>query len=202
MSNISHEQIIGYQTYLKLIHERMLDKYFKEQAPYLCCKDGCAHCCKKGQYPVSEIEFRYILLKFASLEKEKQTQILYNIQSVIKEKLNSGLSQEQFFYRCPFLINDSCSVYENRAIICRTHGLMFFIDDKNKIPSCVDLGLNYSMVYDEEKKIISEELCKKSGIETPPQAYNLSLKTLTNSEITKKLGFEFRNIKPLIEWFM
>ena len=62
MTELSKEQIEGYQLYLKLIHERMLDKYFAEQAPYLCCKDGCSHCCRKGQYPMSEIEIKFIMI--------------------------------------------------------------------------------------------------------------------------------------------
>ncbi|MBR1942131.1 YkgJ family cysteine cluster protein [bacterium] len=200
------EQLINYQIYLKLIHERLLDKYFAEQAPYLCCKDGCSHCCKKGQYPMSDIEVKYIMIKFASLDTEKRNEILTNIQNVLEERKICN-SAEKFFYQCPFLLNDSCSVYENRAIICRTHGLMFFIEDnegneKYKVPYCVNLGLNYANVYDTEAKTVTEEAWKNSGIDVLPQAYNLSLKTLTNLDITSNLGLEFKNIKPLIEWFM
>lgn len=207
MTDINQEQLEGYRIYLKLIHERMLDKFFKEQAPYLCCKKGCSHCCKKGQYPMSEIEVKFIILKMASLDKKNQEEILYNIQSVIKEKQTSKVSVENFFYQCPFLINNNCSIYENRALICRTHGLMFFIDDnsgneKYKIPYCVNLGLNYAKVYDKETKTITEELVKKSGLDVKPQAYNISLKTITKKEITSELGFEFGEYKPLIEWFM
>lgn len=207
MTDINNEQLEGYKIYLKLIHERMLNKYFEEQSPYLCCQNGCAHCCQKGQYPMSEIEVKFILSKMASLEKSLQETILYNIQSIIKEKNTSKLQREDFFYQCPFLINSSCSVYENRALICRTHGLMFFIDDntgneKYKIPFCVHLGLNYSNVYDKEQNTITEELIKKVGAKCPPQAYNLSLRTLTNKKITSELGFEFGKFKPLIEWFM
>ena len=84
---------------------------------------------------------------------------------------------------------------------------MFFLDDnagneKYKIPFCVHLGLNYSNVYDSEQDTITEELVEKVGAKIPPQAYNLSLKTLTKKEITENLGFEFGEIKPLIEWFM
>ena len=207
MTELSKEQIEGYQLYLKLIHERMLDKYFAEQAPYLCCKDGCSHCCRKGQYPMSEIEIKFIMIKMSALNQNIQKQILYNIQKVIKEKISTNQPKEKFFYQCPFLLNDSCSVYENRAIICRTHGLMFFTEDKDgkekyKIPYCVNIGLNYSNVYDTTLKTVTDELWEKSGIKTPPQAYNLSLKTLTNKNITQELGFEFGEIKPLIDWFM
>lgn len=201
------EDLQNYKIYLDLIHKRMIDKYFEEQAPYLCCKEGCAYCCEKGQYPMSEIEVKFIILKMASLDKTVQNQILYNIQEVIKEKLSNNISREDFFYKCPFLINNSCSVYENRGLICRTHGLMFFLEDNNgnekyKIPFCLNLGLNYSNVYDKSQDTITNELVEKLDAKYPPQAYNLSLKTLTNKEITKQLGFEFGEFKPLIEWFM
>ncbi|MBR2525541.1 YkgJ family cysteine cluster protein [bacterium] len=206
MENLK-EQLEGYCLYLKLVQERIIDKSFKEQAPYICCKEGCSHCCERGQYPVSEIEVRYIMLKFAELDEAKKTQILDNIQKIINEKKNKNISSKDYFYQCPFLLDKKCSVYENRAIICRTHGLMFFVDEANgsekyKIPFCVNLGLNYSNVYDKDSKTVTEEAAKIIGAEIPPQAYNLSLKTLTKKEITEHLGFEFGEIKPLVEWFM
>ena len=106
MTDINNEQLERYQIYLKLIHERMLNKYFEEQSPYLCCKKGCAHCCQKGQYPMSEIEVKFILSKMASLEKSLQENILYNIQSVIKEKqtskLHKQIAERRFFLSMSF----------------------------------------------------------------------------------------------------
>ncbi len=206
IQDITTEQIAGYKLYLDLIHARILDKAFDEQAPYLRCKKGCSHCCEWGQYPMSAIEINYILIKVSELSEEKRLEILKNIQDLIEQFKNKN-SAEPFFYKCPFLLNGICSVYENRAIICRTHGLMFFLDDnegneKYKIPSCVNLGLNYSNVYDKELKTITDKLYEKSGIKFPPQAYNLSLKTLSKKEITSNLGFEFGEFKSLIEWFM
>jgi len=201
------DRIEGYCLYLKLLHERMIDRYFEEQSPYLCCKEGCSHCCEKGQFPVSKIEMEYIMIKFGNLEAVKRKRIFGNIKNLIEEKKKNNISSKDYFYKCPFLLDKKCSVYDNRALICRTHGLMFFLDDnagneKYKIPFCVHLGLNYSNVYDSEQDTITEELVEKVGAKIPPQAYNLSLKTLTKKEITENLGFEFGEIKPLIEWFM
>ena len=201
------ERIEAYRLYLELIHKRMIDKYFEEQAPYLFCKEGCSHCCERGQFPVSNIEMEYIMIKFAHLDNDKRKKILENIQELIKEKQENNISTEDYFYKCPFLLDNKCSVYDNRALICRTHGLMFFIEDnkdgeKIKIPFCVHLNLNYSNVFDKEQNMITDELVEKVGAKIPPQAYNLSLKVLTNKDVTTKLGFEFGEIKPLIEWFM
>ncbi|MBR1907352.1 YkgJ family cysteine cluster protein [bacterium] len=213
LNQFTNEQLANYKVYLNLIEERMLNKYFEEQKPYIFCKAGCSHCCEKGEYPVTKIELAYLLLGFSQLPFDLKTEIIDKIKRLKIEKLEyeqnrkNTDSVENFMYECPFLKDNKCSVYEFRAVICRTHGLMFFIDDensiepKNKIPYCVHLGLNYSNIYDAETDLLSEDKMKALGITQKPLAYNLSLKTLFNSEITKNLGFEFGEVKALIDWF-
>jgi len=211
LNQFTNNQLASYKAYLNLIQERMLNKYFEEQKPYIFCKAGCSHCCEKGQYPVTKIELAYLLLGFSRLQDEQKLEIIEKIKNLKQEKLNFEIenpdSKEGFMYECPFLKEHKCSVYEFRAVICRTHGLMFFIEDtkdkepKNKIPFCVHLGLNYSNIYDEETKTLSDEKMKALGIEQEPLAYNLSLKTLFNNDITKNLDFEFGEVKALIDWF-
>ncbi len=211
IDDFSDEQFANYKIYLSLIEEKMLNKYFEEQKPYICCKAGCSYCCEKGQYPMSKIELAYILLGFSQLSTEQKTEILEKIKRLKQEKINfeskNPNSVEGFMYECPFLENHKCSVYEYRAVICRTHGLMFFIEDdktnepKNKIPFCVNLGLNYSNIYDKETKTLSDVKMYELGIEQEPLAYNLSLKTLLNNDIAKNLDFEFGEVKTMIDWF-
>ncbi len=197
-------ELENYKIYLTLLEERVIKKHFDEQKPYICCRKGCAHCCKNGEFPLSEIEMEYLMSGYEKLPQDKKAEIKKKIERLISQaKTNKQL---RFRHACPFLIDDICSVYEFRPIICRTHGLMFFVEEngiqKNKIPDCAKIGLNYSAVYDGKRNIISDEMWKKSGIKTFPCAYNLSLKTLTNPEITKELGFVCGKSKPLIERFM
>lgn len=211
INDFSTEQLANYKAYLNLIEERMLNKYFEQQKPYICCKAGCSHCCEKGQYPVTRIELAYLLLGFSQLPDKEKFEIIEKIKNLKQEKIDFETenpdSKEGFMYECPFLKDKKCSVYEFRAVICRTHGLMFFVEDakenepKNKIPFCVHLGLNYSNIYDEETKMLSDEKMKALGITQEPLAYNLSLKTLFNNEITKNLDFEFGEVKAMIDWF-
>lgn len=211
IDDFSNDQLASYKAYLNLIEERMLNKYFEQQKPYICCKAGCSHCCEKGQYPVTKIELAYLLLGFSQLSNETKSKILAKIQKLKQDKVKfeseNPNSEEGFMYECPFLENHKCSVYDYRAIICRTHGLMFFIldektkEEKNKIPFCVHLGLNYSNIYDEKTKVLSLEKMKALGIEQEPLAYNLSLKTLLNNEIAKNLDFEFGEVKTMLDWF-
>mgnify|MGYP005759253819 FL=1 len=197
-------ELENYKIYLNLLEERVIKKHFDEQKPYICCRKGCAHCCKNGEFPLSEIEMEYLMSGYEQLPQDKKNEIKNRIERLISQaKTNKQL---RFRHACPFLIDDICCIYEFRPIICRTHGLMFFVEEngiqKNKIPDCAKIGLNYSAVYDGKRNIISDEMWKKSGIKTLPCAYNLSLKTLTNPEITKELGFVCGKSKPLIERFM
>lgn len=194
-----------YKKYLELVGQKLLKKYFEQQKEYIHCKEGCSHCCESGQYPFSDVEFQYAMLGYNELS-ENQKNIIQAKVKEIKEQQNSDSSDDDFMYECPFLINKTCSIYEHRGIICRTHGLMFFVTDKNgksknKIPNCVHLGLNYSNVYDETTKTISIEKWKTTTIETEPVAYNLGLKFLLNNVLTEELELKFGEEKALIDWF-
>ena len=82
------------------------------------------------------------------------------IAKIKQDKLNSTSSP--FMHECPFLINNECSVYKYRGIICRTFGLLSSKDDETpKVPFCAYEGLNYSNVLDTSINIISEEKFNK-----------------------------------------
>ena len=193
-----------YEKYLELIG-RLLQKYFEEQKDYLHCRPGCSHCCESGQYPYSEVEFEYIMLGFNTLSEEEKAIIQKKVENVKKDKLAES-NNEEFMHECPFLIDKKCCVYKYRGIICRTHGLLFFITDKdgntrNKIPNCVHLGLNYNNVFDKALNTLSPELWEKSGIKEEPVGYNISLKALQKNVMTEELQLEFGKVKALIDWF-
>lgn len=194
------EQLQKYRIYLQYL-EKKLSEYFKEQSPYICCKAGCSSCCEKGEYPFTEIEFSYLMLGVQTLSHDIISKIDENIRRVRKEK--EECKEKKFLHACPFLVDKKCSLYDFRGIICRSHGLAFF--DKNKhllVPACVDEGLNYSNVYDFETKTISSEKYKQTGVEQEPLAHNVGVYYLTNNEITKELGLDFGEIKPMSYWFL
>jgi len=188
----------NYVDYLQIINQK-LKRFFNKQQEYICCTKGCAKCCKNGEYPFSEIEYRLLTLGFSKLPTEKKEQIIKNVVEIKKQK---ALHEEgTFTYPCPFLLDDLCSVYDYRGIICRTFGLITkFEDNTPKIPFCVHENLNYSKVYDAETKKISTELYQKSGYKEEPEAYNIDYKFLTDDDFGKSYGFEFGEKKPLIDW--
>lgn len=194
-----------YAKYLELIETHLLKKYFEHQKDYIKCKVGCSFCCESGQYPFTNIEVQYLMLGYHNLDDEQKIIVQEKIAEIKVQK--DKYVGEEFMYECPFLINNKCCVYDYRGIICRTHGLMFFITDKNgksrnKCPDCVNFGLNYSNVYDKPKKMISTELWEKSGIKAEPIAYNLSQDVLLNNDATKELGLDFGESKALIDWLV
>ena len=122
--------------------------------------------------------------------------------SILKEEYQNSKSKESFMYRCPFLNSENtCTVYEYRGLICRIFGLLKPNKDGEIImPFCQSLGLNYSNVYNREKKIIDDELVKKLGYKNTPKAYPLSFKNLMDKNLFEDEEVEFGEIQSLIEW--
>lgn len=198
---MEYKRLEAYVEYLNFIQEK-IDKFFIEQSPYICCKEGCSKCCESGEYPTSELEMHYLMRGFLQLPEDTRTIIRERIAVLSKQK--TEFEGKEFLYNCPFLIDNKCSVYKYRPIICRAFGLSYYgiNDPKVKLPFCINEGLNYSMVYDEERKTISTELYKKTGIGQEPLSYNLSLKFLLDNESVHNLGIEFGQERNLIEWFL
>ena len=189
-----------YRIYLQYL-EKKLGEYFQEQSPYIFCKAGCSSCCEKGEYPFTEIEFSYLMLGVQTLSPDTIKKIEANIEQIRKDK--AECKEKKLLHACPFLIDKKCSLYDFRGIICRSHGLAFFDKDQHLlVPACVDEGLNYSNVYDFENRTISSEKYKATGIKQEPLAHNVGVYYLTNNEITKELGLDFGEIKPMAHFFL
>ena len=197
---VNIDDIRKYELYLQFL-EKKLKSFFEEQAPYIYCKEGCSYCCEKGEYPFSEIEFAYLMMGVRTLDAEIVRVIENNIIELKKQK-ESANPDKPFMHQCPFLVNKRCSLYNFRGIICRSHGLAFFSrKGKLMVPACVDLGLNYSIVYDFDNGTISNEKYQKSGIKQEPLAHNVGVHYLTNNDFLKSIGLDFGEIKPMLYWF-
>ena len=181
--------ITRYREYLNFL-DNELKKMFEAQKPFIKCKEGCAYCCREGEYPISELEYINLMFYYNELED--------NIKDIVNENISNLLEKSrEKMYECPFLVDNRCSVYPARAIICRTFGLISY-DEKGRkrMPFCVDLDLNYSNVYDKNVHKITGNA--EDG--TEPAAYNIDRKFLRSSKIEKEFNIYFGEDKPLIEW--
>lgn len=201
---MKENQMEGYFQFIRVIMER-INAHFEAQKEYIHCKEGCALCCKNGEYPCSELEFEFIKLGFVTLPAETQ-QIIIDKIIKLKEEKSKLKEGEKFIYECPFLMDDRCSIYRNRMIICRTFGLSYYDQDdetkKNtlKVPFCMNNGLNYSEVYDKEKNTFSSDMFKQTGYKTEPVAYNLGVQFLIEKFGKDIMDLDFGEIKALIDW--
>lgn len=117
--------------------DKKLSSYCEKHKTHIHCKAGCSLCCEKGDYPVSQLELEYMMQGFIALDNETKIKIQNNIKAMEK----GGV--------CPFLLDKKCSIYTFRPIVCRVHGLAYLCREKVvKVPYCVNLGKNYTKVFD------------------------------------------------------
>ena len=202
---MDNSKLGNYVLFLSFIQKK-INEHFENQKDYIFCKEGCSKCCKKAQFPYTEIEFRLLMQGVLNLEQSLQQEIMAKVKKVLQAKKEhmEKTPDEKFRYDCPLLINDSCSVYGCRGIICRCFGLMTFEPGSKKnseIPFCAYENLNYSNVLDTETDTISEKKYKQANIKEEPKAFNASYLSFVDDEFAKGFDFEFGEIKPLINWF-
>lgn len=192
--------IENYVLYLNFLNEK-LDKFFNIQAPYIFCKKGCAKCCKNAQFPISAIELKYLLSGVVELDDEKQIKIEENLKVLTEKK--AKFKGKKFLYNCPFLIDDLCSVYEYRGVLCRAFGLMTKTEDnKVRAPFCCHQGLNYSNVLNLKTKTVSPRKFKKLNTKLEPFGFNVRYSYLSDVDFENKFNFKFGEKKALIDWFL
>ncbi len=197
---IMNKVLENYLVYLNVI-EKKVNKFFDEQKPYIFCKKGCAKCCQNAEFPFSKIEFCYLMEGASKLPLETKQIISDNITKILTQR--KQCTKEEFLYTCPFLINNVCSVYQYRGIVCRTFGLMSIgSDGRVKVPFCCFQGMNYSNVLEDGGTQISREKYQKLGYEKEPVAFNINYNFLTDADFENGFHFKFGEKKPLIEWFI
>lgn len=190
--------IENFEKFLDML-DKKLEQFFLSQQPYIFCKKGCAKCCQNAQFPFSEIEFKYARQGYEKLSKNAQNIIKNNIKKILEKKNNTNM--DNFTYTCPFLINNECSIYKYRGIVCRTFGLLHIeAQNGSDVPFCALEGLNYSNVFDPATKKFSPAMFKTLDTEIEPVAFNLKYDFLTDEEFAKGYGFKFGKVKPLIDW--
>ena len=183
--------------------QNSLDKFFEIQKDYIFCKKGCGKCCKNAIFPYTELEFTYLLSKTLELDNDIKKIIDENIEKILKEK-RKNKGDIHYHYDCPFLINNICSVYNYRGIVCRTFGLLEERKEDGgytNIPFCVHENLNYSNIFDESTGKFSKDKIKNVNSKYLPTPFNINQTFLTSEQFEQKFNIKFGKRKPLIDWF-
>lgn len=171
--------------------DRELQGYFSEQKKYIKCKKGCTDCCIEGEYPFSRLEAEYLMYGFLQLPKDIKDRIRKNIADLKIAK--SNFQGERFLYKCPFLLDGQCALYERRGIVCRVFGLAYLRGDNTvKLPNCANLGLNYAEVFDKSGGAVYLNNPVKKDLRTDK---------ILRSKTAEKYSLECGEIRPLIDWF-
>lgn len=89
------------------ISDSMTQAYLEQVGPVMC-KKGCSNCCKNPVVPFTEPE----LIGISWYATEKLT-------NPVREQIKQRLYDHEATVECPFLLNNECSVYEVRPLICR-----------------------------------------------------------------------------------
>lgn len=112
---------------------QFFSKVFDKYPNSFSCKEGCSKCCYVD-LSVFEIEAANIVSWFFLLPISRQNE-LKNIWRQQELELGENANQEPN-YACAFLVNEKCSVYEARPLICRTQGAPLFFQEVNKVDIC------------------------------------------------------------------
>jgi len=102
------------------------------------------------------------------IKLDNSTKII--IQNNVKSMVKGG--------SCPFLIDNKCSVYAYRPVVCRVHGLAYLYSKRKvKVPYCVNYGKNYAKVYNNGEIIINPVL---ENLDTPSVLEGLNYGEIRN----------------------
>ena len=105
-----------------------------------CCQ-GCAACCRQW-IPVSPPEAFYLADLIASLEPQRREELLGRFDAIVSElerhdmieglfdpkiddgpRLEIGRRYWKLQLACPFLVDESCSIYPHRPVACRDYNV-------------------------------------------------------------------------------
>jgi Fe-S-cluster containining protein len=80
-------------------------------APHVACKPGCSQCCH-----MNTVIYEHEAIRLAEVTGRKMVRLPFRtLDAVHAEGLKFNGK------RCPFLVDNKCSVYEDRPLQCRTH---------------------------------------------------------------------------------
>ncbi len=119
-----------FSSYYQLVTriDQLTEKLFKLHKNHIQCKKGCDLCCM--DYRIFPVEY-------------------YAIREQLRMQNRPETRPQETDEDCVFLKDHGCAIYENRPIICRTHGLplLYMNDESWELSTC---ELNFTNFNDDD----------------------------------------------------
>jgi len=90
---------------------KIADRMVKALRPHVPCESGCTACCH-----MNTLIYEHEAKRLAEVSGRPMTILPYRPMNVVLAEGNKYNHQP-----CPFLVNNRCSVYEHRPLVCRVH---------------------------------------------------------------------------------
>ena len=110
----------SYQNFIKQVDE-LAAKLQSRYSKHLVCRAGCSGCCHH-HLSVFAVEAREIRAAIETLPADIHDRVKKQAREVIDNESRGVKSA------CPLLIDDRCSIYQSRPLICRTQGLPLLME--------------------------------------------------------------------------
>jgi Fe-S-cluster containining protein len=98
------------------------------------CRAGCSRCCHQ-RFGVFEVEAHRVRAALARLSRT---------DPALRERVRRQADDPAARNHCALLVDDRCAVYDERPLICRTHGLPTRVRDEEGGESLQGCPLNFS----------------------------------------------------------
>lgn len=134
----SREHLLPFMRSLIKVGSDIAEEHFAGHGHKVSCQAGCGICCRQ-RVPLAEFEAHRlrrhieampeprrsdILERFRSAEQKIQEagrDVAFDSTASLEEMTRSAGRYFRLMIPCPFLENESCSIYEERPLKCREH---------------------------------------------------------------------------------
>ena len=134
------EDILPFMRALVKVSSDISQEYFRSRGKPISCKAGCGICCRQ-RVPIAEFEAHRLRRLVDSMPEPRRSEIIARFHAVedqvqmagdavvfdesaamsIEEMTRQAGNYFKLMIPCPFLEDESCSIYEERPLKCREY---------------------------------------------------------------------------------
>lgn len=120
--SLQDDNLVNYRLLLRRVDQHC-GKIIEQFSEQISCRAGCSGCCRH--------------LSLFPVETANLVKAVRNLPAEIKSIL-SGQIEWPENGSCPLLLDDWCTIYDSRPVICRTHGLPLLaeVDGTRAVDCC------------------------------------------------------------------